>query len=426
VSHRYLAYLLPATLVLASPAHAQTVAAPGSAESTSAPAPSQPSAFVTATDPYAAKGIPVGGFRLYPTIQVTGNYDDNVYLTQTDTRDSFFGVETPQALFHSDWSRHELDVYASGSFYQYEAYPLQDHIDWNGGGDGRLDIYQGLTLSGSGSYAVEHLANSSPDQPTDAKTPSEFSIVQSSATLAYNPYHFGFYLGGNFARYVYDPSKLINGGIQDNNDRNDDTYSGFAKVSYEFSPGYAVFVQGNDNVAHYDLPLDSSGIDRNNSGYSANLGVDMLITTLIRGQIFAGYLDQRFKSPFSQVTGLNYGANVDWAVIDLLTLHLIASRSLNGTTLATASSEDDKSVQLSADYQFRSNITLSGGATYLDATFDGSPRADRYITPRVSVTYHMNPWIALVLTDTFQRRDSTVAGQDFDDNIATVGLKFQE
>jgi hypothetical protein len=426
VSRRYLAYLVFQALAIASPAVAQTVAAPGSPESSSAPAPPPPSAFVTATDPYAAKGLPVGGFRFFPTIEITGDYDDNVFLSQTNPQQSFFGRETPQAMLHSDWSRHELDVYAAGSFYQYEAFPLQDHIDWDAGGDGRLDIFQGVNLAGGGSYSVEHLANSSPDQPTNAKAPTEFSIVQSNATLSYNPYHFGFYVGGTFNRYVYDPSELINGTLEANDDRNEDTYAEFVKASYEFSPGYAAFIQGNENSAHYDLALDRSDLPRDNSGFSGNAGVDMLITTLIRGQAFVGYLDQRFKAPFHDVPGLNFGANVDWAVASLWTLHFIASRSLNGTTLATASTEDDKSFQVSADYQFRSNITVSGGVTYLDATFDGSTRVDRYITPRAAVTYHMNPWIGIELADTFQRRDSTVSGQGFNDNIATVGVKFQE
>jgi hypothetical protein len=409
-----------------SPAFAQTVAEAGSPESTSAPAPAQPSAFVTATDPYAAKGLPIGGFRLYPTIELTGDYDDNVYLTETDPKADFFSRETPQAVFHSDWSRHELDVYAAGSFYQYVNLPLQDHIDWDAGGNGRLDIYQGLTLSGSGSYSVEHLANSSPDQPSSAKSPSEFSITQSSATLAYNPYHFGFYLGGTFSRYIYDPSKLVDGSLGDNSDRNQDTYGGYAKASYEFSPGYAVFVQGNENFNHYDLALDRSGVDRNSQGYTANAGLDMLITTLIRGQAFIGYMDQRFKGTLSEVAGLNFGANVDWALSSLWTLHLIASRSLNGTVLANAATEDDKSVQLSADYRVLSNITITGSAMYLDAAFDGSNRTDHYIEPRVQLTYHANPWISVELSDTFQQRTSTAVNQNFDDNIAYIGLKFQE
>lgn len=422
---RYLTVLLLHT-TLAAPAVAQTIAAPGSPESTAAPTPPPATSIAPVTDPYSPKGLPFGGFRIFPTMEIAGDNDDNVYLTETNTRGDYFARETPQILLRSDWSRHSIDIYAAGSFYQYVTLPEQDHIDWNAGGDGRLDIYQGMALSGTGSYSVEHLANSSPDQPTSAKTPTKFSLVQSGATFSYNPYHFGFYLGGTFDRYVYDPNHLVDGTFSSNADRNEDAYSAYAKASYEVSPGYAAFVQANENLAHYDLTLDRSGLDRDNMGYSGNAGVDMLITNLIHGQAFVGYLYQRYKAPFKDVPGLNFGANVDWAVTPLWTLHFIASRSLNGTTLATASAEDDKSFQVSADYLFRSNITLSGGASYLDATFDGSTRVDRYITPRLSAIYHLNPWLGIELTDTYQIRDSSVSGQGFSDNIVMVGLKFQE
>ena len=42
------------------------------------------------------------------------------------------------------------------------------------------------------------------------------------------------------------------------------------------------------------------------------------------------------------------------------------------------------------------------------------------------VLRHLNPWLGIELTDTYQIRDSSVSGQGFSDNIVMVGLKFQE
>jgi hypothetical protein len=411
--------------LISAPALAQTTT-PVSAEATAAPAPAGSFVSQAFVDPYTAKGVPLGGFRLFPTMEAVGNYDDNVFLSALDPKSDFFARETPQLMLHSDWSRHEFDIYGAGSFYQYSAFPGQDHVDWNAGADGRLDIYQGLALSGNGSYAEEHLANSSPDQPITVKSPTAFTIAQSGATLAYNPYHFGFNFGGQFNRYIYEPSKLIGGGTSDNSDRNQDLYTAFAKASYEVSPGYAVFAEANGNLNQYDERVDRSGLDRDNEGYNADLGVDMLVTNLIRGQAFAGYLDQHFKGAFRPQTGLNFGANVDWYATSLWTFHLVASRTLTGTTLSQASTEDDKQVQVSADYRLTSYITVNGSATYLDAGFDGSPRNDQYLTGRILLTYHLNPWFSVNLSDTFQTRNSTVNGQNFNDDTAMLGLKFQE
>lgn len=425
MNYRYGLVMLAGVAGSISPAFAQNAPAPVSAETSSAPTLGSLAAQAY-VDPYAPKGIPVGGFRLFPTIEAVGDYDDNIYLSHVDQKASFFSKETPGLLLRSDWSRHQVEIYESGSFYQYANYGGQDHIDWNAGGDGRLDIYQGLNLTANGSYTEEHIANSSPDQPITVKSPTEFAVTESGATLAYNPYHFGFDLGGTFARYVYNESKLVGGGTSDNSDRNSDLYTAFAKASYEVSPGYAVFAQATGNSAGYDERFDRSGEVRANHGFTANAGVDMLVTNLIRGQAFVGYLDQRYEAPFKDVSGIDFGANVDWYVSTLWTLHLVGARNLTNTTLINASAEDDRQAQLSADYRLTSYIVMTGSVTYLDASFDGSNRDDQYITGRVQAVYHLNPWIGVTLSDAYQTRSSTVAGQSFNDNIVTLGLQFQE
>ncbi len=39
---------------------------------------------------YDAKGIPLGGFRLFPSLDVVGTYDDNVFRLPTGQSDYFF------------------------------------------------------------------------------------------------------------------------------------------------------------------------------------------------------------------------------------------------------------------------------------------------------------------------------------------------
>ena len=426
MNHRYSPFILALGAGFISPAFAQSTPTPTTAEATAAPTPEGSLAKQAFVDPYAPKGLPLGGLRLYPTIDAVGNYDDNIFLSSIDAKSDYFFRETPQLLLRSDWSRHELDVYGAGSFYQYTDFPGQDHVDWDAGADGRLDVYSGLNLSANGSYSEEHLANSSPDQPITVKSPTAFSVAEAGLTAAYNPYHFGFYLGGTYARYVYEASKLVGGGTADNSDRNNDYYTAFAKASYEISPGYAVFAQTTANMSQYDQGVDRAGIDRNNRGYTANAGVDMLVTDLIRGQAFVGFLNQRFKAGFKQQSGVDFGGNVDWYATTLWTFHLVASRTLSNTTLQQASTEDDKQASLSADYRLTSYIVINGSATYLDAAFDGSGREDQYLTGRILLSYHINPFLGIELGDTFQTRNSSVNGQNFNDNTAMLGLKFQE
>ncbi|MDE2110388.1 MAG: outer membrane beta-barrel protein [Alphaproteobacteria bacterium] len=374
--------------------------------------------------PYAPIGMRMGGFRLFPTLDVTANYDNNIYRTQTATRDDYYFLENPGFTLQSQWGRHQLDLFGAFNAYQYASLTSENHNDWNIGGNGRLDVVRGIDLAGGGSYGVLHEARTSPDQPGFAKTPTEFAMSQANAVLEYHPYHFGFSVGGTYARYDYNPTTLIGLPSLNNADRNRDEYVGYAKGSYEFSPGYAMFVQGNYRDVGYDLLIDRNGARRANNGYSVNAGLEMLVTDIVKGQIFVGYLDQHYHAPLVNVKGFNFGANVDWSASPLWTFHLAASRTLNGTTIAGASAEDDRMVRLGVDYSILRNVMIQAHFSYNDSVFNGSPREDKYPEAGIGVNYLMNSLMTATLAYAHQERNSSISGQGFTDNTVSVGLNF--
>ena len=398
---------------LVSPAAAQYAAA--GAVATAAPA--------TEGD-YAPKGLPLGGFRLFPSLQLGANYDDNIYRTDTNAKDSFYFLEQPGFTLQSQWGRHELDLYGSLGTYQYSSYSHENHTDWNVGGDGRLDILRGIDLTGGGSYATLHEARTSPDQPFSARTPTEYRLSKADAAFEYHPYHFGFTVGGTYGHYDYSATPLIGLPALNNTDRNRDEYTGYVKASYEFSPGYAMFLQGNEREVHYQLALDRNGLHRDNHGYSIDAGLEMAVTNLIKGQIFGGYIDEHYSAPLKTVSGFDFGANVDWMPTPLWTFHLTASRTLNGTTIDNASTEDDQAVRLAADYKFRRNVTIQAYGGYTDSNFNGSPRHDKYTSAGLNLNYYLTRSVSAQLGYAYQTRNSSIAGQGFNDNVVMVGLNL--
>lgn len=368
------------------------------------------------------QGMPLGGFRLYPTVTFGANYDDNIYRTQTATVSDYYFNENPAFTLQSQWGRHSLALFGALNAYQYSKRSTENHLDWNIGGDGRLDMLRGMDFTGGGSYAVQHEARTSANQPNFAKNPTKYAMTNANAAFEYHPYHFGFKLGGTYVHYNYDPTDLIGGLVLSNTDRNRDEYGAYAKGSYEFSPGYAMFVQGNYRNVHYDQKFDRSGQQRSNHGYSVNAGLDMAITRLIQGQIFVGYLDETYKGTLPNISGFNFGANVDWYPTPLLAFHLTASRTLNGTTVAGASAQDDQAVRLAADYKFRRTVTLGAYVGYRDSNFNGSARHDKYTDAGANVTYDMNPYIGIQARYDYETRNSSLAGQNFDDNVVAIRL----
>jgi hypothetical protein len=183
-----------------------------------------------------------------------------------------------------------------------------------------------------------------------------------------------------------------------------------------------MFVQANYRDVQYDLAVDRTGLNRTNSGYSINTGLDMLVTDLIKGQLFVGYMNQRYKGVLPDVAGFNYGANLDWSPTPLLTFHLTASRTPNATTLAHASAADDQSVRVGADYSVTTDLMVNAHISYTDSDFRGSPRHDTNMELGTGLKYEMNRYVSAKAEYRYQKRDSSIGGQNYSDNMIYVGL----
>src|SRR5579883_1919296 len=344
---------------------------------------------------YDAKGLPMGGFRLFPKLDVSGGYDDNVLRLDTATRDSGFTRELASALLASNWNRHSLSLYGNVDAIQFSDLSSENTTDWTVGGNGRLDIQNGSAFNGNVMHSHLHEPRNSPELPGFAATPTEYDLTHASGALVYNPYHFGFRVGGTYDRYDYDPTAVIAPGAPINNsDRNRNEYDIYARGTYEFSPGYAVFMQGDYVAQDYDQLLDRNGLNRRNSGYRGDVGVSLQISDLLEGEAYVGYLDQNFKAPFRDVSGMNFGAALDWYASDVFTVHVFASRTLVATTLFDAATNDNKVAGLRADFELLPDVILQGGFVHTDSTFKGITRHDQIDNVNIGVNYMLNRYMS--------------------------------
>src|SRR6202012_4164459 len=104
---------------------------------------------------YDAKGIPLGGFRLFPTLGVTANYDDNVFR-QPDGQSDWYFEETPELRLESQWGRHFFEVYAGADNYDYSKNSRLNLTDWTAGLDGRYDLSRAANIAIAGYYGGFH------------------------------------------------------------------------------------------------------------------------------------------------------------------------------------------------------------------------------------------------------------------------------
>lgn len=385
--------------------------------------PGQPVGVMARLRPaYDAKGLPVGGFRLRPALDVGASYDDNVYRTSTGkVSDAFFTIN-PSFRLTSQWSRHRLEIAGGMTQYLYDKRTSENRIDWYANADGRLDITRAASLSADGGYDVMHEPRYSADEPGGAAEPTQYARLHGGASFRYQPNRFGIELGGNYDRYRFDPTTLIGGGVYNNADRNRDQLRATAKASYEFAPGYALFLRGTYDTRRFDT---TAGAARDSHGYRGDLGAKMFLSHLVQGEIFVGFSQQSFKAPFKDVQAVDYGARLTWYATPLMTVHLTASRQFHDTTIAGASVTDDQAVGLSLDYELLRNLIIQSHVDLTDSRFVGTPRDDKLLEAGLTAKYLINRYMAAQMGYAFQRRSSSNEGQGFTDHVVQAGLHFQ-
>jgi len=391
-----------------------------------APAATTPAAEASGDQSrFQAKGLPLGDFRLFPTLDVDAAYDDNVFRTSLEPVSDYFFVLSPALVLRSEWERHMFEIKANLDQYQYVRLDHESHTNFDVSADGRLDLLRGLTADATVAYDVLHLERGDPNMPIQALEPTRYSDLHAVADVEQYLGPFGLRAGATFDRIDYSATPLIGGGSFDNSFQDRNAYTAYVKADYEFSPGYAVFTQATYDNIIYDQTPDPFGFDRSSNGIRVDAGLDMQVTNLIEGNIFAGYLKQNYEAPLNSPSGVDYGATLTWFPTGLVTVRLAAQHLIEETIIQNAAAADAQLVSLNADYQFRHDIILTAGGAYANDDFSGTARIDQVITGNLSAKYLLNEYIFAKASFVHTDRSSTLTGFGYRDNTVMIGLGFQ-
>jgi hypothetical protein len=379
---------------------------------------------------YSAKGLPFAAFRLFPVLDVTGSYDDNVYKTNTGEIDDFLVTISPGAVLSSTWGRHEINLRAGADITRYNDRKSENTTDWHVNADGRLDATHNVTITAVAGFSKEHEPRFSPDAFNFDLDPIEYDLLELGAEVAYHPGRMAVTVGGDFRRYDFDDVRVLGAvpGVffRDQDDRDRREYEVHGELAYEFSPGYAAFVSAAYNEHNFVSPFDRSGINRDSDGYNVNGGLSVAITSLVSAKVFLGYLSQDYDSPLlGTLTGLNFGAEIEWNVTPLMHVTIGASRELADTTLALSSTSDDRNFSVDVDYEVLRNFIASANFDFTHSAFAGIARDDKNYQIGVGGRYLLNRYVNVTGEYAHQTRNSNIAGLDFDANIVSLTLRLQ-
>jgi len=389
-------------------------------------------------DPFGAVGDYAGSFLIKSAVEFSGGYDTNPGRTFVPKGSPFY-VVAPEFLAVSNWERHALVADLRGSFTGYgNTFPPPtdgtissaptdlDRPDFTGHIDGRLDVSRDTRLMGEVRLRVSTDNPGSPNiQAGLAKYPiyttlgGTFGIDQSFNRLDVAA-------GGTIDRTVYANSKLTDGEVTTNDDRNFNQYGGEGRVSYDLLPGVKPFgeIEGDSRV--HDLQFDRNGYQRDSSGGYVRAGTSLEFTRLLTGEISLGYAARNYVDPrLNRLQGLLVGSSLTWSATPLTTARFYSTTSIDETTVPGVSGVLTHTYTFEVDHDFRRWLTAIGKFTYGTYDYQGDGRSDKTYSIEGDLVYKMtrNLWLKGTL-----RRDILDSNAPLSSSASTVvmlGVRLQ-
>lgn len=410
---------IPVVLSMATEASAQTLVRPKTPTQTVTTRP---------RPDYDALGVRVGAFTLFPSVNLSSSYNDNIYASNNNTKSDLLFTAAPRVNMVSNFSRHSLNFGAGAEIVRYVDRTDEDHENFNVSGGGSLQIASQTSMSGGLSFARTHEDRGEPTA-TGGREPTELDTITARAGFSHQFNRVGFQVRGLMEDIDYQDDTNSLGATINNDDRDRKEYTLTTRVSYDIAPAYSAFVEGQYNSRQYDSSRDDNGFSRDSDGYRLNVGAAFDLTGVTFGEVFAGYMQQEYDdSRFSENSGLGYGAAVTWNATQLTTARLDVSRTIAETTTANASGTTNSRVALTVDHELLRNLLLNGNASYTHSDYEGNvSRTDKTYQAGLGLTYMMNRWIHLNGGYRYTMRDSTTPADadDYSRNVFRVGLRLQ-
>ncbi len=372
---------------------------------------------------YDPPGMPVGAFRLYPTLGVAAAYDDNVFATEVNEEEDTVFILSPGARLRSDWSRHALELYANADHEEYQDLDDESTTDWRAGVDGRLDILRGFVARGGLSYSDAHEPRGTNDPTLDPlREPIEVSENQASASLERE---FGRLrlTGAIFnSKLDYEDGTTLSGANFDQDFRDRDLFQWSARADLALSPDTALFI----SYADRDHDYDAGGRDFETQQVLIGAGFDL--TNLVRGELGVGQVWTEFDDPAAQdVDGLSLSGRIDWFITELTNIGFYATRDVTDAGVFTAASITRERYGARIDHELRRNVLLYAEADRYQDEYEGVDRDDETTTFAVGADYLVNRWavIGARLSSEDKTSDGLDRDRDFERMRASIGVTFR-
>jgi hypothetical protein len=381
---------------------------------------------------YDPEPIRLGAFLVDSSLNGSATYTDNVQATENNKiSDTIVRIGADIAA-RTNWNVHEIGAEISAYRSEYIDIGDESANDLRARLRGRLDVNRNVSI-GAAVFAQDIVeARTDLANAVGLDAPVEYTRMGGSLEANYQSDRFRWYNSVELTEENFKDGQQSGTGIIIDQDYRDNTVTaGRSRLSYAVSPNVAVYTQATLRETSYDQDQLLGGAlrSRDSSGYTAAVGVDFELNSLVRGDVNVGYLSENKDDPFfKDVDGVSVDGRVQWFPTRLTTVGFNAGRRVVDIGVFESPSALQTTYGARVDHELRRNIILSGAASFASYEYQEIDRTDDIADYSLTAAYKMNRRVHL---ETFVRhlnRDtsgSSVFGSpSYDVNLVGVGIKL--
>ncbi|MGY8679537.1 outer membrane beta-barrel protein [Bradyrhizobium sp. UFLA05-153] len=354
-------------------------------------------------DPFGPVGDYAGSFLIKGALELSGGYDTNPARLNKPIGSPLY-VVAPELVVMSDWERHALVADLRGSFTGYGnqlpatidgiASPAPVEInrpDFTGHIDGRIDVDRDLRLT---SELRLRLATDNPGSPNIQAGLQRYPIYATYGTTlgvdqTFNRFEVA--AGATVDRTAYTNSKLTDGTVSSNDDRDFNQYGGVGRFSYDPKPGLKPFLEIEGDTRVHDQAADRNGYLRDSNGGYAKVGTSFEFSRILTGEISIGYAARNYVDPrLSQLSGFLTTGSLVWNASGLTTVRFNSDTQIQETTLVGSPGILVRTYAVEVDHDFRRWLTGIGKFTYGTYDYQENVRKDKTYSIEGDLIYKLN------------------------------------
>ena len=352
-------------------------------------------------------GIPIGSFRLFPTLDVRGGYDTNVFARPAGQQTgSGYEVVRPSLSLQSDWTSHMLNIDVFGLFGFYNSASSQNYQNFGISADSRIEIQRDWFVAPTASFTRTTEALGSPDTalataPTAVYTlPLGLSMYQRFNRLFYQATATA--TGFRYQNYGVTPFTTL---PDQNRNRNEFTES--LRGGYEIYDGFDVWLQAGLNQRSYLQGVTNSGVNlaafnqqRDSTGWQASAGATIDLGGISKLEGFVGYTQQNYSGV--STPALSFGLGGVWNGYQPLVVRPFVLRSVNETAFSQYQNYVSTTVGSQFVYTIQEGWVLDAGVslalldyTPLPGTIGTTQHTDTFWRASLGLQYSIRPQISI-------------------------------